>query len=364
MLIVINMSYDLEAQPPTDRPEAAPCLPVEQARRRLDAATNLAGVLEVMAGAKAAKDRRGDLRLAALMGGLWIESMVKADTVIAEMRRRGELVAHGGNRLNQSPDSNVASCNLGDLDVSRVESCRWHQVAGIEQVVRKAYVRECLSRGRRVGVQGLLRFAQQREGRNRVRDEAWRRLQTTVTSALRGLDRTLRLAPDRALELRGCRDGLKRQLESVPLVDVIDQAARAGDDLVKPFEALVSGTLVGQRNVASVESLQVLAVLERTAVVCPAGSDGSGVERSLARLPELFVDPAVIRWKAQGEEKRYGHDGVVSPHARRRCPRCHRDEGDVQFRAYRTSYCVDCARAVAREHRRHRASERQRARAA
>ncbi|MGH2930650.1 MAG: hypothetical protein ACRDL8_20770, partial [Solirubrobacteraceae bacterium] len=297
-----------------------------------------------------------DQQHAALMGGLWVEAMVRADGVISEMRSRRELTAHGGSRGNQHTAANLTSCKLADLDVSQVEACRWRGVAKVEPEVREAYLRECLSSGRRPGVKGLLRFARQREGRNRVRDEAQRRLRATVTSALRGLDRTLRLAPDRALELRGCRDRLKRQFESVPLVDVIDQAARAGDDLVKPFEALVSGTLVGQRNVASVESLQVLAVLERTAVVCPAGSDGSAVERSLARLPELFVDATAIRWKTQGEEQRYGHDGIVSSHARRRCPRCHRAAGEAEFRAYRTSYCVECSRQVAREQRRRQAA--------
>ncbi|MGH7920967.1 MAG: hypothetical protein ACREQM_13645 [Candidatus Dormibacteraceae bacterium] len=325
-------------------------------RHRLDAATALPDVLDVMADAKAAKDRRGNPEHAALMGGLWIESMVKADTVIAEMRRRGELATHGGNRLNRNTNSNVARCNLGDLELDRVQTCRWRQVAAVEKEIREAYLRECLSHGRRVGVKGLFRFAQQREGRNRIRDEARRRLQTTVISVLRGLDRTLRLAPDRALELRGCRERLKRQLEAMPLIDVIDQAGRAGDHLVKPFEALLSGSLVGQRGSASVESLQVLAVLDRTAVVCRTGSDEAAVERSLARLPELFVDATAIRWKTQGEEQRYGHDGIVSSHARRRCPRCHRAAGEAEFRAYRTSYCVECSRQVAREQRRRQAA--------
>ncbi|MGH3264676.1 MAG: hypothetical protein ACRDNS_22100, partial [Trebonia sp.] len=124
----------------------------EELRHRLDAATTLSEVLDVMADAKSAKDRRGDQQHAALMGGLWVEAMVRADGVISEMRSRRELTAHGGSRGNQHTAANLTSCKLADLDVSQVEACRWRGVAKVEPEVREAYLRECLSSGRRPGV--------------------------------------------------------------------------------------------------------------------------------------------------------------------------------------------------------------------
>ena len=333
----------------------APCevLVVELLRRRLDGATALPAVLEVMADTKVLKDRRGDPRRAALAGALWIEAMVRADQQIAAMRKRGELARHGGPRGAQHTSGKFAVRNLAALEINRVEAFRWHQVAVIEPQSREAYLRECLASGRRVGVRGLLRFAAQRTISSAARDEAHARLRATITSALRGLDRTLHLAPDQAVELRGCRDRLKRQLEAVSLLDLIDDAAQPGSDLVTPFEALLSGTIVGAPKAAGVEPLLVLAVLERTAVVCPVDYQvPSAGDRALARLSEIFVDPEAIRWKAAGQELRFGFDGKVSPRARRRCPRCGRLDGETEFRAYRTSYCIECAREVVREHHR------------
>ena len=345
-----------DGQDMSDAPRGeAPCevLVVELLRRRLDGATALPAVLEVMANTKVLKDRRGDPRRAALAGALWIEAMVRADQQIAAMRKRGELARHGGPRGAQHTSGKVAVRNLAALEINRVEAFRWHQVAEIEPQSREAYLRECLASGRRVGVRGLLRFAARRSISSAARDEAHARLRATITSALRGLDRSLHLAPDQAVELRGCRDRLKRQLEAVSLLDLIDDAAQPGSDLVTPFEALLSGTIVGAPQAAGVEPLLVLAVLERTAVVCPVGYQApSAGDRALVRLSELFVDPAATRWKAAGQELRFGFDGKVSPRACRRCPRCGRREGETEFRAYRTSYCIECAREVVREHHR------------
>jgi hypothetical protein len=326
----------------------------EPLRRRLESAATLPAVLEVMADAKSAKDRRGDRHGAAVAGGLWIEGMVKADHMLAAMREAGELASVG--RPTQT--SRVAT--FFDHRISRQEAFRWHQLATVDREVREAYVRDCFLSGRRVGVQGLLRFARHRDQAVGTRDEARRRLRTSVVSALRGLDHLLRLAPEQATELPGCRDRLMRQLDANALLDVIDDAERPGTDLGTPFAALLSGSLVGGRDAPSVVPVKVLAVLERTAVVCPPGCElPSGSERKLARISELFVDGAAIRWKTAGQELRFGFDGKVAPHARRRCPRCNRREGEVEFRAYRTSYCIRCAREVAREQRRRPANGRE-----
>lgn len=162
----------------------------------------------------------------------------------------------------------------------------------------------------------------------------------------------VRQVPRRAATALRLRQSDPGRSQTVTLVDVINEAERPGSDLVTPFEALLSGALVGRREPPTVRPVRVLAVLERTAVVCPAGSTMPAAgDRALARLAKLLADRAVILWNASGQKLRFGFDGKVSPPGRRRCPRCGRTEGQTEFRAHRTSYCIPCTREASHEYR-------------
>jgi hypothetical protein len=89
----------------------------------LDAATTLPDVLEVMADAKASGDRARDRLAAAMTAAVWIESMVKADQLLQELRLRGELVTHGGARGGKA-DLKLSRCKLADLQIPQVAAHR------------------------------------------------------------------------------------------------------------------------------------------------------------------------------------------------------------------------------------------------
>jgi hypothetical protein len=91
-----------------------------------------------------------------------------------------------------------------------------------------------------------------------------------------------------------------------------------------------------------VERVQVLAVLERTAVVHPAELAGEPPERVLARLGEVTVDPESVIWRPVETKPRWGgrlRRGV------RRCYGCGRSAPEVSFPAQNSWLCGDCRRA-------------------
>lgn len=86
-----------------------------------------------------------------------IEAQAKAGELLHELRDRGEIVRHGGDRARSQ------AATLLDLGISKSDSSRWQQVAAIPSEQRASYVEETRAAGGEVSTAGLLRHAHEPE---------------------------------------------------------------------------------------------------------------------------------------------------------------------------------------------------------
>ena len=94
------------------------------------------------------------------------------------------------------------------------------------------------------------------------------------------------------------------------------------------------------------ERVQMLAVLERTAVVHAAELEGEPAYRVLARLAEVTVDSESVTWRPVETKPRWGgrlRRGV------RCCYGCGRAAPEASFPARDSWLCADCRRARHRQ---------------
>jgi hypothetical protein len=85
-----------------------------------------------------------------------IEAQAKAGELLHEMAERGERARPGdADGRRQRP-----SVSLGDLGVTKSESSRWQQVAGVPPAVRTEYVEETTAASGEVSTDGLMRHAE------------------------------------------------------------------------------------------------------------------------------------------------------------------------------------------------------------
>jgi hypothetical protein len=110
-------------------------------------------------------------------------------------------------------------------------------------------------------------------------------------------------------------------------------AANRRARLLVPFEGTRNGRPV-----------TVLAVLERTAVVHVVNTPGSSDDRALARQTQVLVHPGRLRWK-EARPARPGEGLLLRAQQRpKRCSDCRRTPDEMEFRAYKAAYCVQCSR--------------------
>jgi len=122
------------------------------------------------------------------------------------------------------------------------------------------------------------------------------------------------------------------------LDDLVAARGLRGRFLLVPFEATWNGV-----------SVVVTGVLDRTAVVHLAGTEGAPEDRKLARRSQLFVAPTSLRWAhpvGRGWRSGFG----MEPHeSLNHCSACRRTAAETELRGYRATYCVECSRKRQRE---------------
>lgn len=101
------------------------------------------------------------------------------------------------------------------------------------------------------------------------------------------------------------------------------------------------------------EPVNVLAVLQRTAVIHSVWLRGDPQDRAVVRRSEVIVDQRALRVRPVEDSRsvwpaRKGHAITGG----RRCSRCRRPEGQVAFPLDRSWCCRSCHRELSREWRR------------
>ncbi len=127
----------------------------------------------------------------------------------------------------------------------------------------------------------------------------------------------------------------------ISLVRMLSECARPPEALVLPLPADWRGSPV-----------MVRAVLERTAVVFSAATEGLPEERSLVLLDQLMVAAERLRWQeVSANSRRWGEGRYPGFHRPRQCIRCSHSESEVPFPPARSSFCRGCRRQLSREWR-------------
>lgn len=146
-----------------------------------------------------------------------------------------------------------------------------------------------------------------------------------------------RWRPNSTMETTGTDD-----IQAVDLETLLRREGLPPECVLVPFSAHCRG-----------ERVNVLAVLQRTAVVHPARLEGDPQNRALVRRSEVIVERAAIRTRPmkQGSWGWPPRSGSATADVRR-CSRCRRPEGQAVFPEGRSSCCRSCHRELSREWRR------------
>ena len=131
-------------------------------------------------------------------------------------------------------------------------------------------------------------------------------------------------------------------IQAIDLETLLTKERLPPEWVLVPFSAHCNGELVN-----------VLAVLQRTAVVHPARLEGEPQDRAVVRRSEVIVERGAIvtcptKQGSWGWPHRWGSATVEV----RRCSRCRRPEGQVAFPEGKSSCCRSCHREMSREWRR------------